>query len=246
MIEYLSKMYSYQDIFGDKNKILFVTAHPDDVDVFFGGTLCKLNQDKKKTFVLVVTNGGRGSKGVDISEEELAKQRLNEERSALKILGVKKDNFATLNYLDGEVENNMKLIGEIAEVIRRFNPQIVCTHEPHEHYFKRNDVYRVNHRDHRHTGLAVLDAVYPFSRDRSFFKEHLKRGLSPYTVHEILFGGSSEVNAKIDISKVIEKKKAALLSHKSQFSQEVVERIIGFFQEDGHYFESGNYIKLAH
>ena len=68
MVEYLSKMYSYQDIFIDKEKILYVTAHPDDVDVFFGGTLCKLNQDKKETFVLVVTNGGRGSKNVDISE----------------------------------------------------------------------------------------------------------------------------------------------------------------------------------
>ena len=237
-------MFSYQDIFQDKKRVLFVPAHPDDADIAFGGTTASLIKDKKEVFVLVVTNGGRGSKDNKISEKELSKQRLGEETMALGYLGVPKENLATLNYLDGEVENNMKLIGQIAQVIRRFKPDIVCTHEPHEMYLQRNDRFYVNHRDHRNTGLSVLDAVYPFSRDRSFFPEHSQKGLEPHHVLEILFTRSATHNTKIDITKVIGQKKKALLSHKSQLSKDSVDRILENSKEGSKYFEFGNYLKL--
>src|SRR6266404_2993579 len=107
-------MLNYQNIFKNKKKILFVTAHPDDVDVMWAGTIAKLTSDKKEVFVVVVTNGARGSRENIISEEALAKERLQEQTNALKAVGVPKENFATLNYKDGEAENNMELIGKIA------------------------------------------------------------------------------------------------------------------------------------
>ena len=123
-------MYSYEDIFKNKKKILFVTAHPDDVDVTYAGTIAKLREDKKEVFVVVVTNGARGSRENKISEEELAKIRENEQINALSCVGVPKENFATLNYKDGEAENNMELIGKIAYYIRKFKPEIVITQDP--------------------------------------------------------------------------------------------------------------------
>src|SRR5258706_1797394 len=100
-------MHSYEDIFKTKNKVLFVTAHPDDVDVMYAGTIAKLREDKKEVFVVVVTNGARGSRENVISESELAKQRTIEQTDALEAIGVPKENFTTLNYKDGEAENNM-------------------------------------------------------------------------------------------------------------------------------------------
>ena len=242
-------MNSYKDIFSDKEKVLFITAHPDDVDVFFGGTLARLMEDQKEAFVLVVTNGARGSKDNDISEAELGKIREDEQIEALSNLGLEEDSFQTLGYLDGEVENDMQLIGDIVGVIRRFRPDIVCTHEPHGYYSvqKKGELvrYHVNHRDHRKVGVSVTDAVYPFSRDRSFFKDQLSKEVQPHEVSEIMFTFNNEINTRIDITEVAEKKKSALLSHKTQFDEETVNRIMELFKEGDKYFEYGNYIKLA-
>lgn len=240
-------MYSYKDIFSNKKKVLFVTAHPDDIDVFFGGILCRLNKDKKKTFVLVVTSGGRGSQDKKISEMKLAELRKEEQIKSLRYLGLNQKDFFSLEYLDGQVENSMRLIGKISRVIRRFKPEIVCTHEPHGFYHSlpNSGKHYVNHRDHRNTGLSVLDAVYPFSRDLSFFRDHQKQGMSPHKVFEILFTGAFQVNTKINVTEVVGKKRAALLSHKSQFDKKKVEEILEGFKEKDRYFEAGNYIKLA-
>ncbi len=238
-------MHSYEDIFKNKKKILFVTAHPDDVDVMWGGTIAKLRQDKKEVFVVVVTNGARGSRDNVISESDLAKERIKEQTNALAELGVPKENFTTLNYKDGEAENNMELIGKIAYYIRKWKPEIVATQDPQSLYMKVNgDRTYVNHKDHRVTGLATLDAVYPFSRDLSFFPEHAKEGVTPHTVLEIIFMG--EGNLKIDITDVIEKKKKALIAHKSQFDAKSVPGILEHWKKDGKYFETGLYLNLGH
>lgn len=40
-------MYSYEDIFKNKNQVLFMMVHSDDVDVFYGGILARLVQGGK-------------------------------------------------------------------------------------------------------------------------------------------------------------------------------------------------------
>src|SRR5258708_6531513 len=225
-------MYNYKDIFMNKSKILFVTAHPDDVDVMYAGTIAKLREDKKEVFVVVVTNGARGSRENKISESKLAKIREQEQIDALAAVGVPEENFTTLGYKDGEAENNMELIGKIAYYIRKFKPDIVITQDPESLYikFEGNHAY-VNHKDHRITGIATMDAVYPFSRDLSFFPEHIKEGLTPHTVLEIMFMGKE--NVTIDISHVIEKKKKALIAHKSQFDAKNVPQMLEWWKKDG-------------
>lgn len=242
------KTFFYKDIFANKEKILFVTAHPDDVDVFFGGTIARLANDDKKVKVVVVTNGARGSRQNDISEDELGKLRENEEKNALSHLGLKKSAFQSFGYLDGAVENTMELIGKIAGVIRDFRPDIVCTHEPHNYYgisTGSNPHYYVNHRDHRNVGISTMDAIYPFSRDISFFKEQILNGMDSHTVKEILLSFDTEVNTKIDITEFIKDKKRALLAHKSQFDQDTVDNIIKRFKKGRKYYEYAKYVKLA-
>jgi LmbE family N-acetylglucosaminyl deacetylase len=238
-------MYTYKDIFQNKKRILFIMAHPDDIDVFFGGTIARLVEDRKEVRVLLATNGARGSRENDISESELAKIREEEQIKALKLYGVPKENFSTLNYPDGTVENNMEIIGEIVSVIRKYKPDIVCTHEPHGYYYRENGGFYINHRDHRMTGRSALDAVYPFSRDISFFKEQIANGDTPHTVTEMMFTFDRTVNTKIDITNLADTKRRALATHKSQMDKKTIEDIMNMFKEKEKYFEKGNYIKLA-
>ena len=95
------------------------------------------------------------------------------------------------------------------------------------------------------TGRSTLDAVYPFSRDTSFFKDQITSGGSPCIVSEVMFTFDREVNTKIDITDVAERKVKGMLCHKSQFDKEKVDSIMEMFKEGRKYFERGNYIKLA-
>lgn len=240
-------MYSYEDIFGTKQRVLFVTAHPDDVDAYWGGLVARLNHDRKDTFLVLVTNGARGSRENRISEAELAVKRIGEQQAALTHLGMPPKNFVCLQHLDGEFECCLPLIGEIAKYIRLWKPEIVVSHEPQALYTAREAMpgfSMVNHRDHRVVGTAVLDAVYPFSRDRSFFPQHAQENLEPHTVNEILFSDEFRTNARIDVTIALEKKKAALRAHGSQFDETVIQRILDSDRNNEQYFESGNYLKI--
>ncbi len=239
-------MITYEEVFKNKTNVLFVTAHPDDVDVFFAGLIARLRSEDKIVNVLLVTSGARGSRENEISEEALAKARLGEQKEALKNLGVEESNLFTLDYKDGEVESNMALIGQIAKYIRKLKPQIVCTHEPDFYYTQTFDKkgYFIQHRDHRNVGTAVLDAVYPFSRDRSFFPEHASEGITPHSVYEVLLNGDKTVNMEIDYTEFLKDKKEALKSHKSQFSEEVVDDILNFDKRGERYVEVFNYLNL--
>lgn len=239
-------MYTYEQIFGNKSKILFVIAHPDDVLVYFAALVYRLRKDKKEVYVVTASNGARGSRDNMISEEALAKQRIKEELEALEFLHVPKENFACLNYKDGEIESNLKLIGEISKYIRKYKADIVCTHEPTAVYqptYKR-DGFFVNHRDHRKVGEAVVDSAYPFSRDRSFFPEHAKEGIEPHTVKELLLTDEIESNFDFDYTPYVEIKKKALLIYKSQFDKAGVLDIVDSVKFDNRYLEKFFYVKL--
>ncbi len=240
-------MFTYEDIFSSKQNILIVTAHPDDSVVYYGALIRKLTAEKKNIFVLNVTNGCRGSGDTVITEEELGKNRVSEELLALEFLGVQHNNYACLNYKDGEVESNYKLIGEISKYIRQFKPHIVCTHEPTGVYLSDygNRGFFVQHRDHRKVGEAVVDAVYPFSRDKSFFPEHQKEGIAPHTVMEILLTDEIKSNFDFDYTEDIKTKIDALLLHKSQFNTpESAQEIVDAVKFDNRYLEKYFYIKL--
>jgi LmbE family N-acetylglucosaminyl deacetylase len=238
-------MFTYNQIFDSKKNILFITAHPDDVVVAFGALINQLRKDNKNVFVVTVSNGARGSKDNKISENDLAKIRIDEEISALEYLGIPK-NHVCLNYKDGEVESNLKLIGEISEYIRKYKADIVCTHDPSLIYIPtyNNSGFFVQHRDHRHTGEATIDAVYPFSRDRSFFPEQGEEGIEPHSVYEILLTDENGSNFDFEYTNEVETKKSALKLYKSQFDEKTIDEIAESVKTDGKYFEKFKYLKL--
>jgi LmbE family N-acetylglucosaminyl deacetylase len=242
----MSNHYTYQDVFSDKQNVLVVSAHPDDAIVFFGALMRQLQADGKNVYVVVVTNGARGSRENQISEEELSQMRVAEEAAAITQLGIPTDHLFCLNYKDGEVESAMPLIGQIARYIRKYKADIVCTHEPSKLYQETYSKlgYFVQHRDHRKIGEAVIDAVYPFSRDRSFFTEHYAEGIEPHSVYDILLTDENGCNFKFDYTQDLELKKAALREHHSQFSEDVITALVESSKDEARYVECFNYLKL--
>ncbi len=239
-------MYSYSDIFLTKQKILFVTAHPDDSVAYFGALIHHLCQDKKEVYVLLGTNGARGSRDNTVSEEELSQKRFAEEAAALAVLGVPSENLFSLGYPDGEMESTMKLIGEVSKYIRKFKVDLVATHDPSLQYaadYAKTGSF-IQHRDHRKIGEATLDAVYPFSRDRSFFTDHYLEGIEPHEVFDVLLTDEKESNFDFDYTETVEIKKKALAAHQSQFDQKVCQEIVDFNKFDDKYIEKFNYLKL--
>ena len=239
-------MFTYTDVFGTKSNVLLVTAHPDDALVYYGALIHKLRKDNKDVFVVCVSNGARGSQDNHISEDALATLRIQEEIAALEYLNVPKTNFVCLEYKDGEIESNFKLIGEISKYIRKFKADIICTHEPTAIYQQtyNRDGYFVQHRDHRKVAEAVVDAVYPFSRDRSFFPEHQSEGIEPHTLFEIVMTDEIESNFSLDYTDDLEVKKSAMRIHKSQFDENFINEIVNDVKFDGRYLEKYFYVKL--
>ncbi len=74
----------------------------------------------------------------------------------------------------------------------------------------------INHPDHRAAGQAALDAVFPLARDHMTFPELYAEGFEPHKTLDVLLINFNSHDYYVDISKVIDKKIAALEAHSSQ------------------------------
>ena len=200
---------------GELRRALVVAAHPDDADFGAGGTAALLAQSGWEVRYLVVTDGSKGSDDPAFTPEALVETRAEEQRLGALHLGVQQVGF--LGFTDGELVASRTLLGAITREIREFRPFAVYTHDPEPVIIAESFV---NHSDHRATGLATVDAVYPTARDRLNFPEHLTAGLSPHKVRELYLWGSNAPTFDVDISTVLERKIEALLLHASQFGKD--------------------------
>ncbi len=138
--------------------------------------------------------------------EVLAKIREKEQRAAAKVLGVKEVIF--LRYEDQGLEDTPEFRKAIVRQMRNYRPEIVVTSDPYRRY--------IWHRDHRITGQVVMDAVFPYARDRMAYPDLLAQGLEPHKVKEVLYWGADVPNYFSDITDTWEQKMVALRCHHSQ------------------------------
>lgn len=239
---------SFNEIFGDKKRILVVLAHPDDTEINCGGTTARLTQAGKKVRYIITTNGGKGSSDrKDMDEEKFAEMNVAEQMEAGEILGVSQDENFNLGIPDGEVEDSLDHIEKIVFHIRQFQPEVVITHNPSDSFVKFSDTsWWVNHRDHLNTAKCVINAMYPYSRDWGFFPKHFEQGLKPWTVKELLYADAYQdpTLRYFDISSVLETRKKALTVHKSAFNEESVQDYMSEVEVEGGYFEQLGYLKI--
>jgi len=206
----------------DPEVVLAIYTHPDDCEISSGATLAKWAAAGKRVVVAVVTDGRRGSQDPDEDVDALVATRRDEARAGAKVMGAVDVRF--LDYRDGELENTPEVRADIARLIREVRPRILMTADPTIWFFSDpNDPAQgayFNHRDHRKTGEAVLDAAAPGAGNPHFFPDQLVDGLTPWDVPEAWLAPTTEPNHTEDVSGFVQTKIAALREHKSQLTDE--------------------------
>ena len=204
--------------------VLVVTPHPDDAEIWCGGTVSKWVASGTDVHYLLCTNGDKGTDQLDMAPELLGKTREQEQILACSILGV--DDVTMLHHRDGELEDTREFRKQIVRQIRRIQPQVVLCAEP----YRRNLAW---HRDHRITGQVPLDAVFPYARDHLHFEELWKEeGLEPHKTATILFWGTEIADTHIDIESYLENKIKAVKAHTSQLSRLTNREVEQFVKEE--------------
>lgn len=176
-----------------------IVAHPDDAEIFCGGTLAKHADRGDKVTVVYMTRGEYGG-GSDTTEAEVAATREQEANIAAETLGVE---TAFLDYKDGRVTYSLENRLQIVETLREHRPDIVLTHF-------RDDM----HPDHRTTSRLVTDAYYMSSLPL------VETANEPWEPQNIYYVGkptsSFDPDVYVDISEYQSKKEDAILDHESQ------------------------------
>src|SRR5437870_2619747 len=109
-------------------RILVVTAHPDDVDFGAAGTVATWTDKGIEVAYCIVTDGDAGGFDPGVPRSDIPAIRRAEQEAAAKQVGV--DDVTFLGYPDGRLEVSIELRRDIARVIRRVRPQRVVTQSP--------------------------------------------------------------------------------------------------------------------
>jgi LmbE family N-acetylglucosaminyl deacetylase len=196
--------------------VLVVTAHPDDVDFGSAGTVAAFTSAGVEVIYCIVTSGESGGSDRTMSRADMAALRQDEQRAAAAVVGVSDVRF--LGHPDGMVQATIELRRDISRVIRQVRPERVLTQSPERNL----EFIFASHPDHLATGEAALDAVYPDARNPFAHPELLDdEGLEPWSVAElwIMGPGGRSAGIAVDTTDTVERKVAALMSHKSQMPE---------------------------
>jgi LmbE family N-acetylglucosaminyl deacetylase len=119
-------------------------AHPDDAEVFAGGTLVKCARAGHRVTLVSLTNGAIGHHTQHGAE--LARRRAAEAAESARRGGV---GHRVLDFPDGGLFPTAELRAAIVRIIRECAADVVLTHRPCDY-----------HPDHRNAAVAVQDAAY--------------------------------------------------------------------------------------
>jgi LmbE family N-acetylglucosaminyl deacetylase len=187
----------------DWERALAIVAHPDDLEYGAASAIARWTAQGKQVTYLLATHG---EAGIDtLSPAECARVREGEERASAAEVGVTQVDF--LDHADGLIEYGIPLRRDFALAIRRHRPQVVLTMN-HRDTWGGNSF---NMADHRHVGLAVIDAVRD-AANRWVFTD--ADGLEPWNgVDMVLVNASPEPSHFVDVSETLERGIASLERH---------------------------------
>ena len=132
------------------DRILVVTAHPDDEVLGMGGTIAKLVAEGNEVFLAIVTDGSSAQyRASDALNEIIEKKRLATEKSA-HILGIKQIIYCGLPDMRLDTVPHIEVNAAIESVVNDIKPDVVYTH-----------FYGDVNMDHRCVYESTLVAVRP-------------------------------------------------------------------------------------
>jgi LmbE family N-acetylglucosaminyl deacetylase len=129
---------------GDPLNIVCIGAHPDDCEIYAGGTAAKWALAGHRVVFVCTTNGDAGHH--EMGGGVLAKVRAEEARRSADIGGI---HSLILDNHDGELEPTLANRKALTRVIREWQADVVISHKPNDY-----------HPDHRYTAQLVQDAAF--------------------------------------------------------------------------------------
>lgn len=181
-------------------RVLAFAAHPDDVELCAGGTICALTRKGYGVAIVDLTQGELGSRGTP-------EGRMEEAREAAAILGlVAREN---LGLPDGNLTSTPETREKVIRSVRRYRPEIVLMNAP-----------ECRHPDHGAAAKLVGEALFyaglrkieTYDDDGTPQEPH-----RPAHVLHYLQGVPFTPTVVVDVSDVWPQRMAALLAFKSQF-----------------------------
>lgn len=192
----------------DWQRALAVVAHPDDLEYGGAGAVARWTREGRSVVYTLATRGEAGIDGMRPEEAALVRER--EQIAAARVVGVETVEF--LDHADGVVEYGLPLRRDIAAAIRRHRPELVIM-------TNHRDTWPggpwLNMADHRHVGLATLDAVRD-AANRWVFRELLDDGLEPWDgVRWVAAVASPRATHAVDITATIDLAVESLREHRA-------------------------------
>src|SRR3989442_11209292 len=108
--------------------VLVIVAHPDDIESWCAGTVCRFTDAGKQVSFVLCTSGDKGTSDEEQTPQQVAAIQEAEQIEAARILGVEMVTF--LRWPDSEVEPDLALRRELVRQIRLHRPNLVITHDP--------------------------------------------------------------------------------------------------------------------
>jgi len=176
---------------GRKIKVVCVGGHPDDPESGCAGTLSRYSAAGHEVKVIYLTRGERGIRDKELNET--AGIRTAESQKACEVMGAKALYFGQI---DGATEFTRAHVDSMTKMLTDLSADIVFTHWAID-----------THMDHQVASLLAIRACMVLNK-----RPHLY-------FFEVNSGSQSQgfyPDTYVDISNVVEKKKAALFAHVSQ------------------------------
>ncbi|MGB3544355.1 bacillithiol biosynthesis deacetylase BshB1, partial [Rubrivirga sp.] len=183
--------------------VLALAAHPDDVELCAGGTMCLLADQGYKTGIVDFTRGELGTRGTP-------EGRMEEAAAAAEILGL--EARENLGIPDGDIQNTKENQLKVIRAVRRHRPHIVLA-----------TAEVVRHPDHGDATRLSVDALFYSGLAKVQTFEDDGTGQEPWRPHHVLHYfqalDAADPTFVVDVSSVWERRMEALLAFKSQFYQ---------------------------
>lgn len=168
-------------------RVLALTAHPDDLEFFCGGTLRRLALSGSRIHAVVLSDGEKRGNWTDLAEV-----RQSEQWMAARLQGYESVTF--LGLPDFGLPEDPRLEQVVARAWDEVSPELVLAFDPKEL------LPQVANRDHKALGRTVMDLA------RSRF----------YSGAQVYFYGTYHPDTLVEITPVLEDKLQAVKAHQSQ------------------------------
>ncbi|MGE5528213.1 MAG: PIG-L deacetylase family protein [Patescibacteria group bacterium] len=186
--------------------ILAVTAHPDDLEWLFGGTICQLAR-RNRVVHIIATSGNKGTRDPGVDETALAAARRREQMAAAAVTGVQETIFFDLPDGDLAYASLNTLRARLYRAMRNYQPQVLITFDPQS---------LDPHPDHTTVGRVAFEAGYLHPCVR-YFPENEPKAWTDSPACYLLFGTNLPEPCRVnDVTKVFPQKLEALRCHASQ------------------------------